>query len=493
MAADDTKKTPVMEAPPEAKVSCEIVRLEDNLSPEEDRRLLRIADKWIMPLLFVTYMFQYLDKSTLANTAILGLRSDLHLQGQDYSWASSIFNFGYLAASAPIAFMIVRLPMAKFMAVSVSIWGGVLMSMAATHNAGGLITTRFFLGFVEAAVAPGFSIIVSMWYKRSEQPLRNGVWFLGNVVSGFFAGPLTYAFGHVTTFSSWKLVFLVFGGLTVLWGIIMFFLLPESPAKAWFMTKEDRTKSVVRVKEDAVGVKHNEWRSEQMFEALRDPKAWFTVIIMLVTNIPNGGISNFAPIVINGFGFSVNETFLVNMIVTGFQAFFVLAATIGSTYLPNTRTVFMVLASTIGLVGAVVIRQLDNSNIWARYSGYCLLSAYTVNFPMVLIMNTANSAGITKKTTVNAMSFVSYCVGNIIGPQLFFAHEAPSYPAGFASMLVCFVVAIFATIGLRFYLIWENRKKERIHGSVTEDNIEAAAELSGDKTDRELPCFRYVY
>lgn len=78
------------------------------------------------------------------------------------------------------------------------------MCMAAPHNAAGLIATRFFLGFMEAGVAPGFSIIVSMWYKRSEQPIRNGVWFLGNVVSGFFAGPVMYAFGHVTTFSAWK-------------------------------------------------------------------------------------------------------------------------------------------------------------------------------------------------------------------------------------------------------------------------------------------------
>lgn len=73
----------------------------------------------ILPLLFVTYMFQYLDKSTMANTAILGLRTDLNLHGQDYSWASSMFNFGYLAASAPVAFIIVRFPISKFMAVSV--------------------------------------------------------------------------------------------------------------------------------------------------------------------------------------------------------------------------------------------------------------------------------------------------------------------------------------------------------------------------------------
>lgn len=71
-----------------------------------------------MPLLFVSYMFQYLDKSALSNTAILGLRKDLHLVGQQYSWASSVFNFGYLVASAPVAIFIVKMPVGKFMAIS---------------------------------------------------------------------------------------------------------------------------------------------------------------------------------------------------------------------------------------------------------------------------------------------------------------------------------------------------------------------------------------
>lgn len=111
----------------------------------------------------------------------------------------------------------------------------------------------------------------------------------------------------------------------------------------------------------------------------------------------------FAAIVIKGMGFSTNKTFLVSMIVTGFQGFFVITSTLGSTYLPNTRTIWMAICIVIALVGAVVIRQVDNSHIWARYSGYCLLSAYTANFPLLLSLNVANVAGITKKTTANAM------------------------------------------------------------------------------------------
>lgn len=81
------------------------------------------------------------------------------------------------------------------------------MCMGATQNAGGLITTRFFLGFAEAAVAPGFTIITSIWYTRKEQPIRHGVWFLGNVCSGFFGGPLMYAFDYVDSIQPWRVSF----------------------------------------------------------------------------------------------------------------------------------------------------------------------------------------------------------------------------------------------------------------------------------------------
>lgn len=111
--------------------------LEGHLSPEEDRQLLQKIDlmyvplAWflamnanertyrLLPVMLISYLLQYLDKSAMSYTAILGLRTDLHLVGQDYSWASSIFYFGYLAASYPVAYLLVRLPVAKFMAGAV--------------------------------------------------------------------------------------------------------------------------------------------------------------------------------------------------------------------------------------------------------------------------------------------------------------------------------------------------------------------------------------
>lgn len=67
----------------------------------------------------LTYLFQFLDKSALGFTAIMGLREDLSLSGLDFSWASGIYYFGYLIASYPAGVLMVRLPVAKVISASV--------------------------------------------------------------------------------------------------------------------------------------------------------------------------------------------------------------------------------------------------------------------------------------------------------------------------------------------------------------------------------------
>lgn len=78
------------------------------------------------------------------------------------------------------------------------------MLTATCSNAHGLLAIRFFLGATEAAIGPGLTVIVAMWYKRSEQPLRHGAWFMGNVIAGIVGGILAYAVGHVQSIAPWK-------------------------------------------------------------------------------------------------------------------------------------------------------------------------------------------------------------------------------------------------------------------------------------------------
>lgn len=64
------------------------------IDPAHARQVLRKIDLHILPLLMGTYMLQYLDKSSINFASVYGLEEGTNLQGQDYSWLSSIFYFG---------------------------------------------------------------------------------------------------------------------------------------------------------------------------------------------------------------------------------------------------------------------------------------------------------------------------------------------------------------------------------------------------------------
>ncbi|CAI7593544.1 unnamed protein product [Penicillium crustosum] len=468
------------------------------LSPEDDRRILRRIDICLIPVLFLSYLLQYLDKQAMGYSAILGLRTDMHLVGQDYSWASSLFYFGYMVASGIVALLIIRLPVGRFMSAAMGVWAAILMLTVLCKNANGLWAARFFLGFVESTIAPSMSVIISMWYKRSEQPIRQSAWFMGNVIGGLVGGLLGYGVGHIDGIAPWKALFILFGGITLLWSVICWFAIPDSPMGAWFLPIEDQVKAVERVKDNLTGIKSHNIKRYQVIEALLDPKTWLLALFQFTQNVPNGGVGSFASIVVEGFGFTTLDTLLVQMIGTGFQIVFVIISAIGSTYMKNTRTYWMTFNTIMALIGTVMIRQINPDYIWSRFMGYCLIIAFSANFPLTLAMITSNTAGFTKKSTVTAIVFIAYCAGNIVGPQIMFAREAPSYSSGFAGMVVCFACSAILSMLLRFYCIWENKKRDNIHipSDDFEEDIDPAVLASlnlTDKTDREMHQFRYVY
>lgn len=76
-------------------------------------------DLVLMPLLGFCYMLQFLDKLSLNYASLLGILEDVSLSGNQYSWASSVFYFGYLFWSYPTSYLVVRLPVGKYLSASV--------------------------------------------------------------------------------------------------------------------------------------------------------------------------------------------------------------------------------------------------------------------------------------------------------------------------------------------------------------------------------------
>jgi len=85
-------------------------------------------------------------------------------------------------------------------------------------------------------------MLAARWYTREEQPIRQVFWFAGTPVFGIFGGLLGYAVGkiHNPTIASWRLLFIIFGCVTMVWGCFLYFFFPGDPSRARFLKPEER-------------------------------------------------------------------------------------------------------------------------------------------------------------------------------------------------------------------------------------------------------------
>lgn len=103
----------------------------------------------------------------------------------------------------------------------------------------------------------------------------------------------------------------------------------------------------------------------------------------------------------------------------------------------------------------------------------------------------ANTSGHTKKVTRNAVTFLSYCLGNIVGPQFFLTSEAPNYPTGYRAILSCISLSIvcIAVYGIGVWFTNRSTLKELDGHDPAENNEDALL----DVTDLQKKHFLYIY
>ncbi|KAI7609039.1 hypothetical protein KC343_g12464, partial [Hortaea werneckii] len=198
------------------------------ISDKEARRCLWKIDLAILPILTFSVIIAAVDKVVISNAAIYGMKADTHLKENEYSWVGSIFYFGYLIFEYPAGYILQRLPVARVFAVTAFCWGALMMCTAAAQNFGGLATCRFLMGMAEAFIFPLCALVTVMWWKNDEQPIRAAIYLSQG--SSIFTGVISYGIGHAhTSIASWRLLFLVLGGFSVLWAGVIWIFLPDSP------------------------------------------------------------------------------------------------------------------------------------------------------------------------------------------------------------------------------------------------------------------------
>ncbi|KAF4126932.1 Major Facilitator Superfamily [Geosmithia morbida] len=472
---------------------------DDSVDAAAEKELRRRLDMRILPLLGICYFFYYVDKTTLSYAAIFGLKDSLDLESTEYSWLSSAFYFGWLIWAIPSNLIMQRNPPACYLSFNIFMWGALLMCQAAARSFPSLVALRILSGAFEAIADPAFMLITSMYYTREEQPSRISAWYAWNGIGVAGGGLIGYGIGNIEgALVSWRYEFLIVGAACSAWAVALALLLPSSPITIRGFTHDEKLMMIGRLRKNQTGIEQRTINWSHVKEAYLDYKTWLFCLLGFLANIPNGGISNFSTLVIQGLGFDTLHTALLGIPQGVIIVIWITLGAVANHYMPrNSRTLVCAVFMIPTIAGALGFLLAPDDAYVGRLICFYLTGSYQASFVISLSLITSNTGGQSKKMIVSGMIWFGACVGNIVGPFFYLTSQAPSYRMGIGSLLAANILEVIVLFTLRYSFIWENKRKRKRRAALREQGSSVAdrtnATAFADMTDKENPNFEYVY
>ncbi|KAJ8132293.1 hypothetical protein O1611_g1331 [Lasiodiplodia mahajangana] len=485
------------------------------------RKLLWKIDLFLLPLMWLSYGTQQADKNSLSTQAVFGIREDTGLIGDQFNWLSTGFYLSFLAFEAPGNWLMQRVHTGRFLGVVMILWGVVVLVVAFAKSFTHLIILRIIQGALECTISPAFLLITGAWYKSREHAFRSVIWATSNGGVNIITGVISYAIAEraqknpnglvaVCQFRSslrkgppyrtlaltqaklqWKGISLFLGSLTIILGIIVFFIL-GTPREVRWLTRDEKRAAISRVVANKTGSdreQRSEFKWDQAIQTFKDPQTYFSFFVTIINALPSSANTVFAYLIFQSFGFTPLETLLKGT-APSFAVGIVWFLLCGWLSLrnPNIRS----------FAGLIALGLLPTDSLkWTRWGLYIMQATGTLPGLLIWTFVPSNVAGRTKKTVMTTVLFVAYSTGAAIGGQIIRPEDAPKYIRGLTVSGILYGVDFLSMLLWRTYYILENRRRVRViqEMGISQEESERLGKINAeaDMTDQENVHFKYQF
>ncbi|MFK3796420.1 MFS transporter [Pseudomonas sp. NPDC088444] len=178
---------------------------------------------FIMVLLFITVVINYLDRSNLS-IAAPALTNELGIDAVHAGLIFSAFGWTYAAMQLPGGWLVDRVPPRILYTVALALWSIATIFLGFVGSFVGLFVLRMAVGALEAPAYPINSRVVTAWFPEKERATAVGFYTSGQFVGLAFLTPIL---AWLQTAFGWHMVFVVTGGVGVLWAAIWYMVYRE--------------------------------------------------------------------------------------------------------------------------------------------------------------------------------------------------------------------------------------------------------------------------
>ncbi|KAG6552268.1 hypothetical protein Mapa_006119 [Marchantia paleacea] len=458
-----------------------------------DRALVRKIDLRLIPYLSFLYLLSYLDRANIGNAKIEGLDVDLRLTDQQYLWTLTAFFFPYALFEVPSNILLKRLRPSIWIPSIMIAWGTCMTLMGLVKNFEGLLTARFFLGVAESGLFPGVTYYLSCWYKKREYGVRTAIFVSAATCAGAFGGLLAAGLAQldgVSGLAGWAWIFIPEGLVTVVAGMVSFWIIPDFPDSAKFLTPDERDRTIARLQADSqLSAGHFEsFNMRRLWTAIRDWKTPVAMIIYMGLVGPSNGLTLFLPSIIRELGYTSTHAQLLT--VPPYAVSFVVTVAVGlAADKTGQRGKFTIPCVLIAIVG-YIMNIIPSTGPGVRYAGVYLATVGIYPAVANSISWVANNVeGSYKRGIVMAMMISWGNLQGVVSSNIYRAKDAPHYLLGHCVVMGYLVIALIASVYFSLALAAENRKRER---GERDYRIKAGTEEERADMGDLHPSFRYT-
>lgn len=218
---------------------------DENDTPAE-RKLMWKIDILLTFYAFMAYWVKYLDQTNLNNAYVAGLQTSLNMEKNDLVNTQVLFNVGNIVFQIPFMYILYGLPLNYVLPILDLCWSAFTIGTYKVTTLSQLKVLRFFIGAFEAPSYLSYQYLFGTFIFNPTMIARRSMFFyfgqyLGVLTSGLLSGAIVRTFNNVGGLEAWRWIFIIDGIISIVVGLIGFYMLPGTPTDCYsiFLTDDE--------------------------------------------------------------------------------------------------------------------------------------------------------------------------------------------------------------------------------------------------------------
>ncbi|SFM30402.1 MFS transporter [Methylobacterium pseudosasicola] len=275
---------------------------------------LRKVGYRLIPFLMICYLFSFIDRVNLGFAA-LQIDRDIHLGPAIIGFGGGLFFLGYFLFEVPSNLAMNRFGARRWLARIMISWGLVSAATAFIVGPWSFYANRLLLGAAEAGFFPGVLLYLTWWFPAAWRGRVVSMFYVAVPLSSFVGSPVSAAILQIDGWlglHGWQWLFLIEGTPSILLGLATYFLLPDRPKDARWLSQNEREwleSTIASEQRQAKPV-----ASQRTWRIMLHPQVLLLALIYAGSSAASNGLSLWQPQILKSFGLTTMQTGLINSV-----------------------------------------------------------------------------------------------------------------------------------------------------------------------------------